>query len=51
MYERWWKILDDDQEKMHLEWARYLKELKQESPTDNSALEDYLYDYFFGGQR
>ena len=41
VYERWWKILDDDQEKMHLEWARYLKELKQESPTDNPALEDY----------
>ena len=40
VYEKWWKILDEDQSKMHIEWVKYLKEL-QASPADNDALTKY----------
>lgn len=40
VYEKWWKILDEDQSKMHIEWVKYLKEL-QASPADNDALTQY----------
>lgn len=42
VYEKWWTILDKDQQQVHLELVKYLNELKQADPVNNDAIQKKL---------